>query len=258
MSTPFTKEDLEYIVHESEKNPDIVGLFLGGSRSKGYENPWSDWDFRMIVKDGKKTELEKVYKHHKILNLDRDEIDMTIWELSEFEAYAEWKAGKQYNRYSFADVEVLIDRDGIIKKLLERKSIVPPEELFAYTRKGFDAYLNNVYRAFKSIRKGDEIGSRIQTALSLHQLTVALFGIEGRMPPYPDYLEKELIEKPLKSFTIEKHEFVALLKDILETFSLEKQQHLLIEVEKYARANGYGEVPDSWEYKMDWMRTYKK
>ena len=56
------QEEFEKILKESKKNPDIIGLVLVGSRGKGFENEYSDYDMVMVVKDEKVDELKQKYK----------------------------------------------------------------------------------------------------------------------------------------------------------------------------------------------------
>lgn len=51
-------EKFNEIVAECEKDPNVLGLVLGGSQGKGFITEHSDYDFELIVKD----EIEESYR----------------------------------------------------------------------------------------------------------------------------------------------------------------------------------------------------
>ncbi|MFQ6123290.1 MAG: nucleotidyltransferase domain-containing protein [Candidatus Heimdallarchaeota archaeon] len=72
------------ILKEAQSDPNILGLFLSGSRGKGLTSKYSDYDVIMIVKDGKSESYKNKYQYvEKIRNIDLD-----IQSYSEFKNYA--------------------------------------------------------------------------------------------------------------------------------------------------------------------------
>jgi predicted nucleotidyltransferase len=67
--------DYEKILKDAQENPDILGLILVGSRGKGFDNEYSDYDLVMIAKPEAVEPLEKTYDGAK-------DIDLTIYSLT--------------------------------------------------------------------------------------------------------------------------------------------------------------------------------
>ena len=101
--TITSHERFKSLLSRAGIDDDIIGLFLGGSRGKGFENEHSDYDVGMVVKD----DAAEAYK--KEFDVDEAGIDLEVFSLSEFEAYANWKGPHHWDRYDFAYVPALID-----------------------------------------------------------------------------------------------------------------------------------------------------
>ena len=71
-------DDYEQILKEAQENDEVVALVLLGSRGKGFENEYSDYDMIMITND-EGTDLIKKYKDKKL-----DNVDLTVKSLSDF------------------------------------------------------------------------------------------------------------------------------------------------------------------------------
>jgi predicted nucleotidyltransferase len=70
---------------EAKNDPNIIGFFLGGSRAKGFETEYSDYDIFVVVKDDKfKHFLEK---YAKIKHFD---IDLMVFTFDGYKEDANW------------------------------------------------------------------------------------------------------------------------------------------------------------------------
>ena len=69
----------------SRHNDDILGFVVTGSRGKGFENQWSDYDFAIFVKDNA---LEKYQEMYKDLPPDGR---LYIFTLDSFKARLTWR-----------------------------------------------------------------------------------------------------------------------------------------------------------------------
>jgi len=83
-----------------------------------------------------------------------------------------------------------------------------------------------------------------------------LFGLHGRLRPYPKYLEWELKTFPLEKLTLTPEDLLGSLLQIIETGTISVQQRMLSEVERMARADGYGSVLDGWGWRLEWMKEF--
>ena len=47
------------LIEEAKNDPNVIGFFLGGSKGKGRETKFSDYDIQVIVKDNVATTYKK-------------------------------------------------------------------------------------------------------------------------------------------------------------------------------------------------------
>lgn len=245
------KEAFEQLCAEAKKDRNVVGLFLGGSRGKGFENERSDYDVRMIVKNAAAARYRKKSKN-KIKG-----IDLTVLSISEFFRHAAWESGTFWNRYDHTHARALIDRDGRIQKLIDEKGSVPKNKIKEYVFAQIDAYLNAFIRSVESFRKDDIVGIRLEAAMSIPSFLNAIFGIEGRIAPFADYLIREFLRYPLRKFPWPSERIFNAILKILTTGDLKTQQELEAVVESYFRKAGYGKVFDAWDERLPEAAKYK-
>jgi hypothetical protein len=238
------KKSFDQLFNEAKKDQNIIGLFLGGSRGKGFENERSDYDIRMIVKDAAAARYKKRFRN-KIKGLD-----LTVLSESEFSGHAVWLSATHWNRYDHTRAKALIDRTGKIQELIDDKGLVPKSKIKAYVAEQIDSYLNAFIRSIESSRKDDIIGIRLEAAISIPCFLNAVFGVEGRTAPFADYLVRELSRYPLKKFPWPSGRIFSAMLKILETGDLKTQQELERTVESFFRKEGYGRVFDAWDERL--------
>jgi len=237
----------EELLAVARDDPRIVGLFLGGSRGKGVNvRRESDYDVRVVIAR-EDAELERV------LDTPRGEaVDVAIHTLEEFRAHALAGSGKEWDRYTFARGQVLVDKlEGEIQRLVDQKARLAPDEARRRARGALGAYLNSLYRSLKSARLGLDLAARIHAAESAGHLLVALFALEGRVRPFHDSLAWELETEPLARWRTD--ELLTRIEKILDG-AAEPQQALFREVERQVRPHGFGEEIDAWEPDVALMR----
>jgi hypothetical protein len=249
------KEEFENIVNKAKKDPNILGFYLSGSRGKGKETKYSDYDIEIVVKDDVKKEYEKKYSEkQKALR----GISFCIYSISEFRTYANIGTEYEWDRPSFTYIKTIIDKTGEIQKLIDEKGIIPKENIKKYVSGFLDGYINYVYRSLKCFRDGNIVGARLEASRSLNFFLIIVFGMEGRLAPYYKYLEWELKEYPLNKFKMPPKEIIKYLMKILESGDIKTQQRLFIEVEKIFRKEGYSHIFDGWEKdQIEFMKTFK-
>lgn len=255
---------------EAQDNPDVVGFFLGGSRGKGRARSSSDYDVYVIVKEARlRPYVEYLRKefpsHEKYSWVEngaeklkvKDFGDIVVFTLSEFELHAAIGTEYEWNRYNFAHVKVLIDKNGLIQGLVDEKGVLPEEEVHDQVSRNLGAYLTSVLRSLKCVRDEDVVGARLEASRSIHYLLEVLFGIEGRITPYYKYLDWELAQYPLERLEMQGEEFIACLMRILDDADVKTQQRLLQAVEQECRMEGYATILEDWEPDLKWIRTYE-
>src|SRR3989339_802843 len=121
---PNAEELYKKILSEAQKDENIIGFWLDGSRGKGMITANSDYDCKMVVKDGLEKDYKEKYKTEHSVGVDVD-----VMSLSEFREYAEWGSETAWDRYNFTRLKALVDKTGEIQKLIDAKGVVPPEKI---------------------------------------------------------------------------------------------------------------------------------
>lgn len=229
------------LIAESAADDNIIGMFLGGSRGKGFENDGSDYDIRLVVKD--EVIFEYGQKYPKYFSPG---IDIAVMSFSEFQNYARWGSDTAWDRYEFVRAKALVDKNGMIQNLIDEKGCLPQEIAKKYIEEQLDAYLNCFIRSVESYAKNNITGVRLLAALSLPCLLNAVFAAEDRLAPFADYLEKELDRYPLKKFPLSSRDLIFSIFKILDSGDVPAQRALEIVIERYFRDIGFGQVFDGW------------
>ncbi len=226
----------------------VLGVFLSGSRGKGFHTAASDYDVYIVVQDEGLEFARRRYpfRYSSI-------IDCIVTSLSEFRAYAEPGSSGAWDRYAFAHVEVLLGgAKAKIQELVDRKGKLPLELRTQTLRDALDAYLNAVYRSFKRLKQGDSLGAKLEAAQSIPPLLTFLFGLEGRHAPFLGYLEHELTTYPLTRLPLSVTDFLAGLEKTLQADAGEMRT-LLRQVDALGHAEGLGDVFASWGEAYPWL-----
>ncbi|MHA1914624.1 MAG: nucleotidyltransferase domain-containing protein [Promethearchaeota archaeon] len=250
MSTPAGI--YEKLLGEAKRDPNIIGFFLGGSRGKGFQTKYSDYDTYIIVKDSVINQYKERYPFRKYPG-----IDLIVFSFSKFKKYAQWGSSEAWDRYSFAHVKALLDKNGKIQDLLDKMAKVPEQYRSKFIAESLDAYINYFYRSLKCIRDGDREAARLEAAFSVPGFLNVIFAIhDGRLKPYYKYLKWELKTFPLTKFPIEGEKFIKMLMRILDSADPQTQQQLLGSIEEILRKEGFGSVFDSWGDNFPWMKNF--
>lgn len=239
------------LLKEAKTNPDIIGFFLGGSRGKGFQNSHSDYDPRMVVKDGVAKRYQKKYEKMKL-----KEIDLAILSLSEFRKYALWGSPEAWDRYDFTHVKALVAKNQEIQKLINEKGSIPKNKRHNFITYSLDAYINGVFRSVKCLRNRNVAGARLEAAASIPYLLDLVFALHNKPKPFYGYLDRELKKYPLEKLPWSGNRFSKMILDVLSTANLKTQQTILKVIEKLFREEGFGQIFDGWEGKDKWAMNY--
>jgi|AntRauTorcE11897_2_1112592.scaffolds.fasta_scaffold32191_1 hypothetical protein len=251
----FTTEDLQRYIEDAEQNENVLGFFMGGSRGKGFEDAYSDWDLRYVVKIGTKAQFSKQPEENNFEDSEYADMSTQVFDYDEFRQHAEWKTAKAWDRYSFSHVTTYTDKTGDIQTLIEEKCKVPADEQLPLIKKHMDAYVHDLFRSMKALRRGDALGAQIHATFSVYNLSIALFAVELRTAPYHSYLARELTAHPLQNFPVTSKELLGLLEKVVFAGNAENQQQLAKVVEKYMRGNGHYDYV-RWASKYEWLMGY--
>ncbi len=242
----------KHILMMAKEDKNVLGFVLEGSRGKGAETKYSDYDVYIIVKNG----MAKRYK--KLFDVKRNDFDISVMDFDTFKTEAEFGGEWAWNRYSYAHIKAQIDKNGLIQKLVEEKSRIPKDKLRKYIEGTLDGYINFVYRSLKCLRDGKKVGFRLEAEREIPLFVDLLFALERKVSPYYKYLDWELRNYPIKSFPMSSNEIISSIMKISTTGDYKTQQRLLCVCHKVFGAMGYEKVFDGWtKEKIHWMETVK-
>lgn len=182
-------------------------------------------------------------------------VEAVVSTLERFDGYAEPGSPSAWDRYSFTHARVLVDKaDGRIRRLVERKGRLGEAEAVASARFGLDAYINSCFRSLKNADRGKIAPARLDAAESLPYLLEFLFAVERRVRPFNAHLRWELETKPFETIPWAPGALLRRLERILESREPDEQRSLFRDVEVVAREHGHGDVVDSWEPDVAYLR----
>jgi hypothetical protein len=257
MRTP--EEQFDRLLQEAPDDPAILGLVLTGSRGKGFGSAISDYDVIVVVRP------EALPAYHARFYDDEswNGCDWWITSFPELEPVAAtWGEPLAWEilcneRYSFADVSVLLDKTGQLQQLVDDKGFIPEERRLPIVRTALGAYTNSLYRSLKCLRNGNGLGARLEAADAIGHALTANFALERRHRPYYGYLARELAARPLTSFPLAVDELLAMIDTILDPADAATQQRLLAIVDTLGRQAGCAEAFDEWGEDYAWMQSYR-
>ena len=254
-----SQDQLQRLLQEAQDDPQIIGLVLTGSRGKGFGSEASDFDVLLVVHP----EALQTYRTKFYDDESWQGFDWWVTSLPELQPVAAaWGEPLAWEilcneRYSFANVAVLLDKTGQVQRLVDEKGSIPAERRIPIVFTALGAYTNSLYRSLKCLRNSNELGARLEAADAIgHALTV-IFALEGRHRPYYGYLARELEARPLETFPLPADELLAMLATILESADARMQQRLLGILDALGRQAGCGEAFDEWGTDYVWMQQYR-
>lgn len=229
----------------------MLGALLSGSRGKGFATAHSDYDVVIVVRDGALDRCQTRYPFRYAAG-----VDCVVHDLSGFRSHAAFGSPEAWDRYSFAHVKLLFDHTGELPGVIEQKGRLPDEHREAVLRESLDAYINGLYRSLKCVRNGNDLGARLEAAVSVPALLSFLFALEGRHAPFPGYLELELTRYPLARLPLSSDALLSLIDRVLASADVRAQQQLLRMVGGLAHEAGLVGVLAAWGDDYGWMQRF--
>jgi hypothetical protein len=223
----------------ARRDPNVIGLFLGGSRGKKVATDHSDYDVYLIVS-------KKVGEYRRKFPLRHGEDpEIIVFSLAEFRRHAAVGSETEWNRYTFAHVVPELDRTGEIQELLDEKASLAKDDARRIAAEALDAYINQYYRSAKNFRDGDPFAGRLDALESVPYFLTALFALHERVRPYNKYLRWELEQYPLPGAEWSATRLLPLLEAVA-VGDMTAQPLLFRQIEALARDRGHGGVVDGW------------
>jgi hypothetical protein len=228
-------------VEVARREPRVLGVVLTGSRGRdAFVTERSDWDLRLIVRDGEDAYARSLETAH------GSEVEVAA---TTFSGLRDWPA---WDRYSFTHAQVPVDKlDGEIGRVVTAKGTLADGEAREVARDMLRAYTNSLYRSVRDAQLGLDLEAQLDAWESIPPLLTALFAMERRVRPFNKYLRWELAAHPLGDW--EADDLLTLVEDALGG-ALTAQYALFRAVEKRIRLRGYGEVVDEWTPHVDLLR----
>ena len=232
----------------ARRDPNVVGLFLGGSRGKGIATEQSDYDVYVIVRRNVGDYRRRFPLRH------GDDPEIIVLSLAELRRHGAIGSESEWNRYNFAHVTVEFDKTGgEIQQLVDEKGSLPRDAARSIAAEALDGYINHYYRSAKNFRDGNELAGRLDAAESVPYFLTTLFALNERVRPFNKYLRWELEQYPLPGAEWSSERLLPLL-DAAVAGDLAAQRTLFRKIEPLARGRGQGAVIDGWADDVDWLR----
>jgi len=222
----YVPNPYENLLTRAMADPGVVGLVLSGSRARdGMATAHSDTDVFVIVAE---------YGGDWSTTSHTAELDTIPTSLADLADVSD-----RWQRYAYRGARVLLDRlDGRIIELVHAQATLTPTEADTWVREELDGYINFIYRAAKNRRDGRHDLAQLEEIEAMSWFLWTLFALYGRVRPYNKYLRWELDTHPLpEPWTAD-----YVIKNLTE-----RPSRLFPDLEVVARANGFGDVLDSWD-----------
>jgi hypothetical protein len=232
-----TSPSFDELVEVARSHEEVIGLYVFGSRGRNLMvDERSDWDV-CVVLDGPAAR-DAFAREFPSNHGDRVEIiTATLEGIRE--------TSSEHARYASAHADVVLDKTGgELTRLVAELESLPTGSRDSVVREALDDYVNQTYRSLR-------YGTRLDAVEAIPHALRTLFALGNRVRPYNKYLEWELRHHPLDGWGAAE---LLLLIDRVLTGEPEAQHELFNRIEPEARSGGFGDVIDSWEPDVEWLR----
>jgi hypothetical protein len=247
------------LLSRAQADPDILAIWLGGSRGMGRPTEFSDYDVGVIVAEAaydpfcRELGLQGPFQANW-----RPGVDLMVRTLPMFAAFAVWGSAEAPYRYAFAHLHALVDKTGRVQPLIDAKARVPDDAVAGFIQDSLDYLINQSYRALKCLRDGDTAASRLEAAEAVKPLLDAVFALHGgRLRPYYKYLAWELETFPLQRLPLDGPALLDRLAAILGENAALALRELTATTLPAFREAGYSSAIEGWGETMDWILTWR-
>jgi hypothetical protein len=249
---PEAQEEFLRIREVARRSEDVLGFVVTGSRGKGCENEWSDYDFAIFVDDGA---LENYRERYEASPYGAH---LYIFSPDSFKKYTAWGTGREWDRYTWAHLKVEYDRTGgELQKLLDETGRVPTEQVEKFINYSLRWFMNQAYHSLKCLRLGNATASHVEAAEGIKPFLQAVFCLhDRRVAPFYRYLDWELENYPLDKLEIDSSTLSDALLSIVKSGDYRAQQLLLREAERIFQREGFTSAFHSWRHGYKWILSF--
>lgn len=190
---PLFEETTEQI-SRWKADPEVLGIVMVGSKSRGNGDALSDDDLEVILTDEAHARLHA--SACSVIRLDgegaarRLVYDAYLTSLSDLESKA--FSPRDLDRWPYEGDVLLFDRDGRVARAVRAAGEMPAEFRFARLKHGYLDVILAASRAEKSLKRGFDAAAAMIVARGAKALSRVLFALEGRWVPLDHWLEPEL------------------------------------------------------------------
>ena len=227
--------ELQDLMSRVATDANVQGLVLTGSWARGMATEHSDVDVYVVLQ-----------QQQGWVTTRTKEIDLPVLTLEQLQAVprdpTHW-----WNRYSFVDARVLLDRTGgLLTPMIDAWANLSRDEVSRCLDTYLDGYINFVYRSLKAERDARPFEQRLDAVESINWMLWVVFALFARIRPYNKYLRHELARRPLDRPGWRDVDLVEHLKSIMDTGVAAAQRDIYRLIERSARELGHGPTIDAW------------
>jgi predicted nucleotidyltransferase len=233
----LTGPTFEALLEVARERDEILGLYVFGSRGrKLMVDERSDWDVCVVFENRQsQAEFDQEFpsRHGALVEI----VSVTLDGLR--------NSSSEHGRYAAAHADVVIDKTGgELTRVVEGLESLPDGTRDSVMREALDGYINQTYRSLR-------YGTRLDAVEAIPYALRTIFSLADRIRPYNKYLEWELRHHPLEGWLADA--LLPLIDRVL-TGEPEAQRELFKVLEPAVRRAGFGDVVDSWEPDVAWLR----
>ena len=156
---------------------------------------------------------------------------------------------REYNTFGVDVCRVVYDRTGALTALAEDLRRMSQEDPRATVSKGYDDYLDGIFRSLKCWRRGNELGARLEAAQTVDALLRILFALERQWRPFGSRVYLHLDRLAAQGW--QSGQLHASLLDLLTTGDARRHATTLRRVVVLMAERGYGQIYDAWKKQIE-------
>jgi len=235
--------EVQALMNRVTDDGNVCGLIMTGSRARGVATEHSDVDVYVVVREQRDWVTSRT-----------KEIDLPVVTIDVLENIptdpTQW-----WDRYSFVDAQVLLDRTGgALTPLVDAWATLSRDEVDSCLDTYLDGYINFLYRSLKAERDAQHFEQRLDAVESVSWMLWVVFALFGRVRPYNKYLRHELSRRSLNRPGWRDLDLPQHLERILDCGDCAAQRGVYRLIEKSARDLGHGHTIDAWGAELELIR----
>ena len=176
-------------------DPEVLGVLLVGSKSRGFQDARSDDDLEVLLTDGAFTRLAPAACHTFMVSGEgparRVIYDAQLTALTDLVR----KAASPFDldHWPYERARVLFDRQGSVSPAVRDAALMDGAFRSLRLQHGTIEAWTGAHRAVKTFARGFDGAGRMLVARGLRALTRVVFALESRWTPLDHWLERELL-----------------------------------------------------------------